>query len=300
MPNRIKNRPIVALVRQRCALLGFSERTVGSYGNRLAAFEDWCGVPALESTVEQAAAWQADCAARGVGQRTLHHNRCALAFLWRHLRASELDGDVVPQIGCPPSPPAEIADPEELARLFAATPDPLQRLFCQFIYATGLRSQEAAAVRIRDLDLIGRSVAVVSGKSCRRRRSILPDGIIALLRPHIRFLRPDALLFTVNGRPINLDVVNWALRQARARIGMHRPLTIHRLRHSFATHLHERGAGLVELQRLLGHQSPMITIIYLGLREKRRAQLAEIGDLIAALPPPAQEQQRIAFGGGLV
>jgi integrase/recombinase XerD len=73
-------------------------------------------------------------------------------------------------------------------------------------------------------------------------------------------------------------------------------VTMHTLRHAFATHLHERGAGVGELRRLLGHSSVVTTMHYLGLRDGRRAELTRIGDLLAALPAVDHGQQRIAFG----
>lgn len=194
-PPRIE-RPIARLVAQRCALLGFSQRTVENYGYRLARFEDWAGCSALEASMEQAAAWQAACAARNRTRRVLHHNHCALVFLWRHLRGGELDRRLVPSVRPERSPPGERASPAELARLFAALRDDRQRRFCQFVYATGLRASEAVEVRMRDLDLVGRSLVVRAGKGRRPRRTILPDGIIAVLRPHLHPHRPDARLFT--------------------------------------------------------------------------------------------------------
>lgn len=95
---------------------------------------------------------------------------------------------------------------------------------------------------------------------------------------------------------MKLETINGALHDARGRVGIHRRISLHRLRHCFAMHLHERGAALVELQGLLGHSSPALTLVYLGLREERCGDLARLGDLVAGLPQVQAEQGRIAFG----
>lgn len=296
MPINLKHRSITALVAARCRMLGYSARTSESYAHRLAQFEDWCGVDAMHADQEQASAWLAslECS-----RNSRYHYRAGLVFLFQRLRNEEIDQRLLPSLRpCRPER-RPVADPWQIANLLAAITNPRTRVFCQFLYATGLRISEAQAVRVGDLDEVDGSVAVRQGKGMRARRTLLPLGLIAVLRAYRVMWQPASLLFPAEtstpDRQLPEDRVNEALAEACRRCGLACHVTAHRLRHCFATHLHERGVGVVELQRLLGHSSIFSTLAYIGSREERRRELCGIGDLLAALPAPRLEQQRIAF-----
>jgi integrase len=301
MKPRCKDRPIATLVTARCRMLGMAKRSAESYTYRLVSFEDWCGGSAMEATQEQAGAWLTYRATRGDGANALFHNRCALVFLFYRMRGMEIDPRHLPSLRQPRASHRTVPSPAQIAQLFAAMPDPLLRFFCQFLYATGLRRKEALAVRVEDLDLRDGSVLVRCGKGGRTRRSILPASMAGLLAHHRRRWSGRGLLFSADGsgegKVFQIDRVSHALLMARRRCGIENPITSHHLRHAFATHLHERGVGLVELQHLLGHASIQTTVGYIALRDERRVDIARFGDLMAALPALAPEQQRIAFAG---
>ena len=296
MPHQLKNRPITALVAARCRMLGYSDRTCESYAHHLARFEDWCGCDPMRADQEQASAW---LVSRACTRNTRYHSRMALIFLFRRMRGEAIDPLLLPAIRRSPVLRRPVADPWQIANLLAAIANPRHRVFCQFLYATGLRIAEARAVRIGDLDEVDGSVAVRHGKGMRARRSLLPAGLIAVLRDYRATWRPSSLLFPADAcepdRPLAEAQVNDAIADARRRCGLACHVTAHRLRHCFATHLHERGVGVVELQRLLGHSSIFSTLAYIGSREERRRELCAIGDLLAALPAPRLQQQRICF-----
>jgi integrase len=296
MPKNLKFRPITALVAARCRMLGHSERTCESYAHHLACFEDWSGTDPMDADQELASAW---LAALECTRNTRYHCRMALVFLFQRMRGEPVDRLLLPPIRRSPALRQAVADPWQVANLLAGIANPRLRVFCQFLYATGLRIAEARAVRIGDLDEVDGSVAVRHGKGMRSRRSLLPASLIAVLRDYRATWKPSLLLFPADAcqpdRPLDESQVNDAIADARRRCGLACHVTAHRLRHCFATHLHERGVGVVELQRLLGHSSVFSTLHYIGGREERRRELRAIGDLLAALPAPRLEQQRICF-----
>ncbi len=289
------DRPIAVRVAGACRALGFSDRTAQSYSHRLVCFEDWIGVSAMEATQEQAAAWLI-AGSNGWNSRcTIFHNRCSLAFLFRHLLGSELDARIVPKMRSPPARVCRIADPRDVALVFAGMSNEPSRRLCRLIYGTGMRIGEAVKACVGDIDVSDRSLLVRHGKGGRQRRTIMPDSLLEMVAQHCRGWPAHALLVTNDGNagggPVEADLVRESLAIARNRAGIGATLTVHHLRHCFATHLHERGVGLVELQRLLGHSSVATTMLYIGLREERRADIAKVGDLNAALPQvtPVQE-----------
>ncbi len=149
------------------------------------------------------------------------------------------------------------------------------------LYATGIRISEL--LRIRIADVVARSTdmpayVTVVGKGDRER--IVPVGEVAEDRiatwladgrPALMGDRPETgWLFTGRaGRPLTRQAFWRILRELGAGAGIARPLSPHMLRHSFATHLLERGADLRSLQQLLGHASISTTQIYTHVSEER-------------------------------
>lgn len=246
----------------------------------------------MSADASQAAGW---LLAAGGSPRTIYHNRCALAFLFSQILGKELDPRVVPRIRHIPAKVALVADPEELSAIFAAIIVPETRRFCQFVYATGMRLREAQQVRIDDIDAKAGTVLVRMAKGGRQRRAILSESLLRVLRRQTANRLPDEPLFGTSVQRMDGDIVAGQLREARRRAGIAKRITLHTLRHSFATHLHERGVGVCELRLLLGHTSLLTTMHYIGLRERRRADIAQI-DLLASLPDARPGQASIEWG----
>jgi integrase/recombinase XerD len=197
----------------------------------------------------------------------------------------------------PPAKVRRVADPQEIARVFAAIVNEQARHMCRLIYATGMRISEAVEARIGDIEPASCSLLVRLGKGGRQRRTIMPRSQLAQVARRCRGWPQDARIVTADGRPdggaLNHEAVREQLYAARHRVGVGSHVTVHQLRHCFASHLHERGVGLVELQRLLGHSSVLTTMRYIGMRCERRTDIALIGDLVAALPVVEAVQQKI-------
>jgi integrase/recombinase XerD len=95
--------------------------------------------------------------------------------------------------------------------------------------------------------------------------------LLGVLEQYYRSYHPEQYLF--NGRkksePISEGAVNWAFRQAIKRTGIKKDLSLHNLRHSFASHLLSMGVSLLDIQILLGHSDIRTTMVYLHLNRRR-------------------------------
>jgi integrase/recombinase XerD len=157
-----------------------------------------------------------------------------------------------------------VLSPEELTRFFAAVGRLHHRALLITAYAAGLRVSEVAALRVEDIDSRRMVIRVRQGKGRKDRYVMLSPKLLELLRDYWKAARPRTWLFPGSDpdRPIAAGAVMKACRRARRASGLEKPVTVHALRHSFATHLLEAGTDLRTIQVLLGHDSPRTTALY--------------------------------------
>lgn len=178
--------------------------------------------------------------------------------------------------------------------------NPAYVLLLDILAATGMRPGEACALRVGDLDLAaGRcwirhawSLDDPDGptKSGKERLVGLPPALVTLLRAWVGARGPETWVFpSSRGRlPLRPWALATAFRRARKRLGLERPYSPHGCRHGVATRLLEGGRTLWEVQMLLGHSSPSVT---LGYATEARPDLDALAATLAggapATPPPA-------------
>jgi integrase/recombinase XerD len=146
----------------------------------------------------------------------------------------------------------------------------------ELLYATGVRASELAGLKVCDLNLdIGYLRCL--GKGSRERVIPLGQAAIAATLDYLQTLRPrlakpfsdDFLLLSRTGRPMSRIEIWRLVKKYAARAGMPRNLTVHTLRHCFATHLLAGGADLRSVQEMLGHVDIATTQIYTHVDQER-------------------------------
>ena len=152
-------------------------------------------------------------------------------------------------------------------------------VFLSTIYSCGLRLQEGLFLQVSDIDGKRKLIHVHRGKGAKDRYVPLPDSTYALLRRYWVTHRNPRLIFPALGRgcnlgptsltPMAIDSVQGAFREAKIAAAIRkRQISIHTLRHSYATHLLEAVVNIRAIQRNLGHSQLETTMVYLHLTSK--------------------------------
>jgi len=175
--------------------------------------------------------------------------------------------------------PRAIAEAEVL-RLIEAGPqgrcEKRDRALLELLYGTGLRASEALHLGIGDVDLSERVLFVKQGKGGKDRVVPFGERVWQAIRVYLREERPawSGPLFPSTQRGVlTREGLEALVTRAAQHAGILRPVSPHRLRHSYATHLLRHGAPLVAIQKLLGHSSLVSTEVYLALETKDLARM---------------------------
>jgi len=197
-----------------------------------------------------------------VSYGSLCHHVSALRFLYRiTLRKPWTPDDI-------PFPRREthlpwIPSREEIVRFLSKVPNIKHRAALTTCYAAGLRVSEVVRLRVADIDSQQMLIHVRQGKGRKDRIVPLSKTLLALLRVYWRAVRPGDWLFPGRyGQHLSKRVVEHACLRARRAAGFKQRLTVHTLRHAFATHLLDEGTDLRKIQLLLGHACIQSTAIY--------------------------------------
>jgi integrase/recombinase XerD len=164
----------------------------------------------------------------------------------------------------------DIFSVDEVERLLRSIRNIKHKSALGLIYACGLRRSELIGLQISAIDS-KRGILMIRGAKGNKDRIVpLPGSMIELLREYYKLYRPRIWLFEGQkaGEPYSETSLRQAFVQAMKSSGIKKKLTLHSLRHSYATHLLENGIDLRFIQELLGHRSSKTTEIYTHVRVK--------------------------------
>ncbi len=244
---------------------------------------------------------------RGLGGRSIARHLSAVRGLYRFLLdAGRLPRDPTEHLDSP-RPARRL--PRTLSMVDAAAlveapdttrPDGLRdRALLEVLYASGLRASEALGLRVEDVNFAAGYV-MVTGKGDRQR--LVPVGGRALdwMRRYLATVRPrqvrrdcPALFLNRSGGAMSRQALWGLIRRAARRAGLRAAVSPHTLRHSFASHLLERGADLRSVQAMLGHVDISTTQIYTHLPS------SVVHDMYRKFHPRAKRTARVGRAGGV-
>lgn len=205
--------------------------------------------------------------AKSPSRSSFKHAVYGLRFYFRHMGLNKRATDL-------PSMKKEVKLPVifnriELRQLFNAPTLLKHRIALTLIYSAGLRSQETINLKLSDIDFERRTIHIRQSKFKKDRIVPLSGYMAEGLKKYISAEHPHIWLF--NGKEpdgrYSVKGLSWIMRETLKKTGITKEVSLHSLRHSYATHLLEEGVNIVTIKELLGHAHIATTMLYLHVAQ---------------------------------
>lgn len=209
------------------------------------------------------------CKNRGLSENTLHSRLNALKFYFEQVLHKEKMFFDLPRPKKAFQLP-KVLNKEEVAGLIKAITNIKHKTMIMLAYGCGLRVSEITNLAITDVDGKRRLLMIRRGKGKKDRVVSLSPALIIILREYYRRYKPKKYLFE-GAKPLSaysIRSLESIIQTAKEKSGIHKSGSMHMLRHSFATHLLDKGTDVVMIQKLLGHNDIKTTLRYLHVTNK--------------------------------
>ncbi|MGI8509668.1 MAG: tyrosine-type recombinase/integrase [Gemmatimonadaceae bacterium] len=244
------------------SLRNLSPATQRSYVHAVKRFSRFHSRSPDQLGLEDVRSFQVYLVSQGISWPALNQTVCALRFFY----GVTLDRAEIPERIAYARTPRKLPDilsADEVVRFLEAVPSLKARAALTTAYAAGLRASETVGLKIGDIDSDRMLIQVRHGKGAKDRTIMLSPQLLRVLRTYWRLARPETWLFPGRGdKPIDVQVLHSACRSATKAAGLIKRVSVHTLRHSFATHLLENGTDIRIIQVLLGHNNLSTTARY--------------------------------------
>src|SRR5437660_10747978 len=244
-------------------------RTQQGYIRVVKDFAMFLGRSPDRASFEDVRRFQLHLAANGAHIPILNHTVAALRFFFRVTLKRSGIIEHTAFLHEPRKLPV-VLDPEEVARLLDAAPGLKYKAALSVAYGAGLRAAEVVSLKVSDIDRKRMIIRVEQGKGRKDRYVMLSAHLLDLLRAWWQAARPKGWLFPGRNpvQPMTARQLNRACHAAAQAAGIERNVSLHTLRHSFATHLLEQNIDVRVIQVLLGHAKLDTTALYTRVATK--------------------------------
>ena len=265
-------------------------KTQHDYLQRVKNFTTYLGRSPDTASSEDVRRYQLHLTASGVGVPTVNQTVSTLRFFFKVTLGRP---DLVERTAFVREPRKlpVVLSPEEVARLLDAAPALKYKAPLSVAYGAGLRVSEVVALKVGDIDSKRMVIRIEQGKGRKDRYVMLSPHLLELLRAGWRAARPQGWLFPGRNpvQPMTTRQLNRACHAAADMAEIGKPVSMHTLRHSFATHLLEQNIDIRVIQVLLGHAKLDTTALYTRVATKTIQQVMSPLDRITLTQaePPA-------------
>lgn len=260
---------VVKKLDQQVVIRGQSKSTFNNYVRRIAQFALHFGKLPDQLTEDEINEYLAGLARdpKSPSRSGFKHMVYGLRYYYRLLGMNK-QAIALPALKSDTKLPV-ILNQKELKELFKAPTLLKQRIVLTLIYSAGLRGQEVVNLKIGDIDFERKTIHIRQSKYKKDRIVPLSPVMILGLKKYIKAENPHIWLF--NGKQLDKQYsvkgLSWIMRENLKKTSITKDVSLHSLRHSYATHLLEQGLNIVTLKGLLGHADITTTMIYLHVAQ---------------------------------
>jgi site-specific recombinase XerD len=242
---------------------GFTAGTQQSYIRVVRDFTAFLGRPPDQADAEDLRRYQLHMRSQGASATSMNAAVSALRFFFGVSLGRE-DAEVGMTTLREPRKLPVVLSPQEVARLLDAAPGLKYRAALSVAYGAGLRASEVVSLKVSDIDSTRMVIRVEQGKGGKDRYVMLSEPLLHLLRRYWKASRPQAWLFPGQNpvNPLSVRQLRRACQAAARAADIDKRVSLHTLRHSFATHLLEQKVDIRVIQVLLGHKKLDTTALY--------------------------------------
>ncbi|NKB71773.1 MAG: tyrosine-type recombinase/integrase [Candidatus Latescibacteria bacterium] len=265
-----RQKTYIAPVEDEMKLRGYSPKTRKVYRNHLLRFLDYFDKPPVQLSTNDLRGYILHLIDQnGISRSYQSQVVSAIKFLYKFVLKKDAVLEDLPR----PRPSSHlpvVLSRREVLDILGALDNIKHRTVLITAYSAGLRVGEVVRLRVEDIDRDRGLIRVRQGKGRKDRYTTLSEVLLQTLSLYWKAVRPEKWLFpgARPGRHLTERSVQKVIQRAKGKTGTSKPVTMHTLRHSFATHLLEDGTDLRYVQELLGHTRPETTMIYTHVTQK--------------------------------
>jgi integrase/recombinase XerD len=229
---------------------------------------------------------------KGFAASTVNQVFNALRFLYVELYSIPFRINEIPRPKSAKKLPVVLSQ-AEVVRILNAVKNLKHKTLLMLIYSAGLRVGESVRLRIEDIDSGRKLIYLRSAKGRKDRYTLLSNAVLEKLREYYRAYHPREYLFEgADGRKhLSERSVQHVFERAVRDCGVKKSVSVHSLRHSFATHLLESGTDLRYIQEVLGHSSSKTTEVYTHVSQKTLGKISNPLDTALRQAKETREKQ---------
>jgi site-specific recombinase XerD len=252
------NAHVLPLMQQQLILKGYSPSTIRTYLNEMAQLlKALKQLPADELTTQHLKRYLVYCFEKlGLKENTLHSRMNALKFYYEQVLGHEKFFWEIPRPKKQLILPKVLSD-VEIGRMFRALTNLKHKAILFTAYSAGLRVSEVVNLKLKDIDTARMTLFIEKAKGKKDRVVNLSPLLLDILRAYIRQSnpRPTVYLFEGDaaGERYSVRSAQTVFLEAKQKAGISKQVSFHSLRHSFATHLLEKGVDIRYIKDILGH-----------------------------------------------
>lgn len=258
---------------QYLKLKAYSESTIRTYRNEFVQLLQLLNKkPVHELTIDELKRYMVFVMEKqGINENTAHSRLNALKFYFEQVLGREKFFWEIPRPKKPLLLPKVLSE-DELDKLFRGLVNSKHKAMLFTAYSAGLRVSEVAAMKIKDIDSGRMQILIEQAKGKKDRYVTLSPVLLDILRSYIKNYKPKPVVYLFEseqtGTSYPVRTIQKIFYDAKQKAGITKEVGIHSLRHSFATHLLEKGTDIRYIKDLLGHFNIKTTEKYLHVSKK--------------------------------